>query len=78
VTNHPLLVDVSRTRKINVVCGFGALAPWDLDQLDEATIEEYDALYEYERRKKESDAVMRKNDQYLATRRASHPSYRKY
>lgn len=78
MSDHPTLVAVSRARKVNAVCGFGVVAPWEINQLDEAALMEFEALYEYEKLKQEEDAGRQKNEAYLSGRRASHPSYRKY
>jgi hypothetical protein len=79
--SHELIVKVSQARKINSVCGFGAVRPWEVGELDEEWFELLDGLYEYEHEKAEDEKQIFKGDrqfeEILAKRRREHPSYRK-
>ena len=77
LTADPFLLAVTHARKVNSICGFGAVTPWSVGQLDEAALVEIDALYEYEQEQKELARAKQNFDSTLAARRARHPSYRK-
>lgn len=64
-------------RKVNAVCGYGAVTPLDISQMDEATLEEFGALYEYEKDEGSRTKAKSQYEDYLRQRRARHPSYRK-
>ena len=76
-TAHEFLLQVNWMRKINAVCGFGAVTALDVAQMDEATLEEFDALYEYEKDEGSRAKAKGQYEDYLRQRRAQHPSYRK-
>ena len=73
---------ISQARKINKVCGFDAVAPWDVGQLDDEWVALFDGLYEIEEKKakfeKQKAEGSRRFEDVLTRRRAAHPSYRKY
>lgn len=76
-TADPFLLNVTHARKVNTVCGFGAVTPWEVGQLDEATLEEFTALYEFER---EQETIRREKavaDAALAKARNNHPQWRR-
>jgi hypothetical protein len=81
-TSYELFVKVSKARKINAVCGYGVVAPWEVGELDEEWSEMFDGLYEYEKQKaEEGRQIAQSKAQFeivLAKQRADHPSYRKY
>ena len=81
-TSYELFVNVSKARKINAVCGFGAVTPWEVGELDEEWSEMFDGLYEYEKEKaREGEQIAKSEARFesvLAKQRADHPSYRKY
>ena len=67
---------------MNAVCGFGAVAPWEVGELTEDWMDVLDGLYVYEREKADKDRqedLSKENfERVLARRRAENPSYRKY
>jgi hypothetical protein len=81
-TSHPLFVNVSMARKVNAVCGYGAVSPWEVGELTEEWLNIFDGLYDYEKEKAEKsrqeDASKDNFERVLARKRAEHPSYRKY
>lgn len=80
-TSYELFLNVSKARKINAVCGFGVIAPWEVGELDPEWSEMFDGLYEYERLKAEEGRQIAQSEarfeNVLTQRRAQHPSYRK-
>ena len=81
-TSHEYFVAISLARKVNAVCGFGAVAPWEVGELTEDWMDALDGLYVYEREKAEKDrqedASKENFERVLARRRAENQSYRKY
>lgn len=81
-TNHDLMLRVSVARKINAVCGFGAVSPMDVGLLNEEWMDVFNGLYEYEEEKAEGERLnaesKRQFESVLARRRAENSSYRKY
>ena len=69
-------------RKVNRVCGFGAVTPMDVGQLDEEWSALFDGLYEIEKASDErgmmNDENKRNFEAVLARRRAQNSGYRKY
>lgn len=76
-TADPFLLNVTYARKINAVCGFGAVTPWDVGQLDEAALEEVTALYEFEREQETIRKEKAAADAALAKARNNHPQWRR-
>ena len=76
--NHDLLYKVSQARKINQVCGFEAIAPWEVGELDEEWMMVFDGLYHLQKTQREQTASQKRFDNTLARVRAKHPTYRKY
>jgi len=76
------LQKVSLARRINKVCGYGAVSPWDVGELTEDWAEMFCALYEYESKdaeeKRQEAESSRQFEDVLSKRRREHPSYRKY
>ena len=81
-TSHEYFVNISLARKVNAVCGFGAVAPWEVGELTEDWMDALDGLYVYERDKadkdRQEDASKENFERVLARRRAENQSYRKY
>lgn len=77
-----MLKSVILARKVNAVCGFGAVTPMDVNDLDEEWIDLFDGLYEVENDKASEKAQLNKSkenfEKVLAKRRAENKSYRKY
>ncbi len=77
-----MLLKVSQARKINKVCGFDAVAPWDVGGLDDEWAALLDGLYEIDVKKAEGERQRaegsRRFEDVLARRRAAHPSFGKY
>jgi hypothetical protein len=76
-TDHDNLLRLSLARKINVVCGFGSIAPWQVGELDEEWTMLFEQMFDFEKQQKDKNAGKAHFDQVLARKRAAHPSYRK-
>lgn len=77
-TNHAMLKMISLARKVNEVCGFAALAPWDADGLNEEWQAVFEGLYDIREVKLMQERQARASEDAFAKVRARHPSYRKY
>lgn len=67
---------------VNKVCGYGAVAPWQVGQFSEELAEFFADVYQYETEQAEKARQQaegkRQFENVLSKRRAQHPSYRKY
>ena len=74
VTAHEKIKAVELARIIDLQCGGMAVAPWEIDQLDEEWIDVFKGLMELPRLRANYQAF----DRQLADIRRKHPTYRKY
>lgn len=74
-TDHLLILDVWKARKINAVAGFAIISPWQIKELDEEWLAVFDGLYGLQREQEESARNKREFEALLQKRRAAHPSY---
>lgn len=73
-TQHTELMAVQRARLINQLSGGPVIAPWEVDQLDEAWLNVFYGLVNLPKRREN----YQKFENRLQQRRREHPNYRKY
>lgn len=66
--------DVLIARRINQVCGGAVIAPWEVGQLDDTTIDLYTAM---STDLPQMQSVLKRSADKMAAWRAKHPTYRK-
>jgi len=71
--SDPFIADVFRARRINNLLGGAFVTPWDLDKMDEATLDIFDGLViELPGYRKGQQEIDKKFSEW----RAQHPTYR--
>lgn len=72
-----LLVDISRSRKINKVLGGAFVAPWEVASLSEEWLDAFDGLYEYEKDVARAEKQKAAAEAQFEKVRRKHPTFRK-